>query len=232
MTAVKSPYPYFYSMLSSQEVIARTLAAPLVPVFYHADAAYAQAVARACYAGGVRVFEFTNRGAQALEVFQELAKLTTTDCPDLVLGIGTIYTAADAERFIAAGAAFVVQPVTTAEVAAACQRHDVAWLPGAMTPNEIYAATQLGAQVVKIFPGNLVGPHYIRALRGPMPHVRLMVTGGVEPTEASLREWFGAGVNVVGIGSQLFKGEGGPADITARVAPLMEFLQRKVASTQ
>ena len=218
-------------MLSSPEVIARTLAAPLVPVFYHADAAYAQAVVRACYAGGVRVFEFTNRGAQAFEVFQELAKLPATDCPDLVLGIGTIYTAAEAERFIAAGAAFVVQPVTTADVAAACQRHDVAWLPGALTPTEIYAATRLGAQVVKVFPGNLVGPDYIRALRGPMPHARLMVTGGVEPTVASLTEWFGAGANVVGIGSQLFKGVGDPAGLTARVAPLMQFLQRKVASS-
>ena len=216
-------------MLSSQEVIARTLAAPLVPVFYHADAAYAQAVVRACYAGGVRVFEFTNRGAQAFEVFRELAKLTATDCPKLVLGIGTIYTAAEAERFIAAGAAFVVQPVTTAEVAAACRSYDVAWVPGAMTPNEIYNATQLGAQLVKIFPGNLVGPDYIKALRGPMPTTKLMVTGGVEPTEASLTEWFGAGVNVVGVGSQLFKGVGEPAEITARVAPLMRFLQKQIA---
>jgi len=200
-------------MLSS-EVIARTLAAPLVPVFYHADAAYAQSIVRGCYAGGVRVFEFTNRGANAFEVFQELARLVADDCPDLVLGIGTIYTAAEAERFIAAGAAFVVQPVTTAEVAAACQRHDVAWVP----------ATQLGAQLVKIFPGNLVGPDYIKALRGPMPTTKLMVTGGVEPTEASLAEWFGAGVNVVGVGSQLFKGAGDAATITARVAPLLAFL--------
>jgi 2-dehydro-3-deoxyphosphogluconate aldolase/(4S)-4-hydroxy-2-oxoglutarate aldolase len=219
-------------MLSSSEVIARTLQAPLVPVFYHADAAYAQAIVRGCYAGGVRVFEFTNRGANAFEVFQELAKLVADDCPDLVLGIGTIYSAADAERFIAAGAAFVVQPVTTAEVAAACQRHDVAWLPGALTPNEIYAATQLGAQLVKIFPGNLVGPEYVKALRGPMPSVKLMVTGGVEPTEASLTEWFGAGVNVVGVGSQLFKGASDAATITARVAPLMTFLQQKAAAGQ
>ena len=207
------------------------LQAPLVPVFFHADAAYAQSVVRACYAGGVRVFEFTNRGANAFEVFQELAKLTATDCPDLVLGIGTIYTAADAERFMAAGVAFVVQPVTTADVAAACQRHDVAWVPGALTLNEIYAATQLGAQLVKIFPGNLVGPDYIKAVRGPLPATKLMVTGGVEPTEASLTEWFGAGVNVVGIGSQLFKGASDAATITARVAPLMAFLQKQATGS-
>lgn len=211
-------------MLSSQEVLARVLQAPLVPVFFHADAAYAQSMVRACYAGGVRVFEFTNRGANAFEVFQELTKLTQGDCPDLILGIGTIYTAADAERFIAAGAAFVVQPVTTADVAAACQRHDVAWVPGAQTLNEIYAATQLGAQLVKIFPGNVVGPGYIKAIRGPLPNTKLMVTGGVEPTEASLTEWLEAGINVVGIGSQLFKGATDAATITTRVAPLMQFL--------
>jgi len=210
--------------MSSSDVLAQVLAAPLVPVFFHADAAYAQSIVRACYAGGIRVFEFTNRGANAFEVFQELTKLVADDCPDLVLGIGTIYNAADAERFIAAGAAFIVQPVTTADVAEACQRHDVAWVPGAMTLNEIYNATQLGAQLVKVFPGNAVGPDYIKALRGPMPSVKLMVTGGVEATEASLTEWFGAGINVVGIGSQLFKGASDPAAITARVTPLMAFL--------
>ncbi|MGI4866652.1 MAG: hypothetical protein ACRYFZ_22210 [Janthinobacterium lividum] len=211
-------------MLSSSDVLAQVLAAPLVPVFFHADAAYAQSIVRACYAGGIRVFEFTNRGANAFEVFQELAKLTATDCPDLVLGIGTIYNAADAERFIAAGASFIVQPVTTADVAAACQRHDVAWVPGAQTLNEIYNATQMGAQLVKIFPGNVVGPDYIKAIRGPLPATKLMVTGGVEATEASLAEWFGAGINAVGIGSQLFKGATDPAAITARVIPLMQFL--------
>jgi 2-dehydro-3-deoxyphosphogluconate aldolase/(4S)-4-hydroxy-2-oxoglutarate aldolase len=210
--------------MSSQDVIARVLQTPLVPVFFHADAAFAQSVVRACYAGGIRVFEFTNRGANAFEVFQELVKLTESECPDLVLGIGTIYNAADAERFIAAGAAFIVQPITTADVAAACKAHDVAWLPGAMTLNEIYNATQLGAQLVKVFPGNIVGPDYIKAVRGPMPHTKLMVTGGVEPTEASLTEWFGAGINVVGIGSQLFKGANDAATITARVTPLMQFL--------
>jgi 2-dehydro-3-deoxyphosphogluconate aldolase/(4S)-4-hydroxy-2-oxoglutarate aldolase len=210
--------------MSSSDVLARVLQAPLVPVFFHADAIYAQSVVQACYAGGVRVFEFTNRGANAFEVFQELVKLARTDCPGLMLGIGTIYTGADAERFIAAGAAFIVQPVTTADVAVVCQRHDIAWVPGAMTPNEIYVASQLGAQLVKVFPGNVVGPDYIKALRGPMPATKLMVSGGVKPTEASLTEWFGAGVNVVGIGSQLFKGAANGAMITARVAPLMQHI--------
>ena len=211
-------------MLSSSEVLARVLQAPLVPVFFHADAAYAQQVVRACYAGGVRVFEFTNRGNNAWEVFQELVGLAQADCPDLVLGIGTIYTAAEAERFIAAGARFVVQPVTTAAVGVACRRHDVAWVPGAMTLNEIYAATQLGAPLVKVFPGNVLGPGFIRAVRGPLPHAKLMVTGGVEPTVASVGEWLAAGANVLGLGSQLFSGAGDAASLTARVAPLVRFI--------
>ena len=212
--------------MSSQETLTALLAVPLVPVFYHADAAYAQAVVRACYAGGLRAFEFTNRGPQAFEVFGALTQLVSTDCPELLLGIGTIYRAAEAERFIAAGARFVVQPVTTRDVAAACQQHDVAWVPGTQTLNEIWQAAELGAQLVKVFPGNVVGPDFIRAVRGPLPGVPLMVTGGVEPTEASLTEWFGAGVNVVGIGSQLFKGAADPAAITARVAPLRAFLPK------
>jgi 2-dehydro-3-deoxyphosphogluconate aldolase/(4S)-4-hydroxy-2-oxoglutarate aldolase len=213
-------------MPSSQDTLAALLAVPLVPVFYHADAAYAQDVVRACYAGGLRAFEFTNRGPAALAVFEALGQLVATDCPELVLGIGTIYRAAEAEQFIAAGAQFVVQPVTTRDVAATCQYHDVPWVPGAQTLNEIFHASELGAQLVKVFPGNVVGPDFIRAVRGPLPQVPLMVTGGVEPTEVSLREWFGAGVNVVGIGSQLFKGAADPAAITARVQPLLEFLPK------
>jgi 2-dehydro-3-deoxyphosphogluconate aldolase/(4S)-4-hydroxy-2-oxoglutarate aldolase len=198
-----------------------------VPVYYHADFAQAQAVVQACYDGGIRAFEFVNRGANALPVFEQLRAYVQQHCPEMALGIGTIYTAEEAAQFIAAGADFVVQPITTPAVGELCREQGVAWLPGALTPNEIYQASQLGAAVVKIFPGNLVGPDYIRALRGPMPHLRLMVTGGVEPTTASLADWFGAGVQAVGMGSQLFK-DADPAAITARVAPLMHYVSTLV----
>lgn len=168
------------------ETLATLLRYPVVPVFYHADAAYAQRMLQACYDGGIRVFEFTNRGANTLAVFTELQAFVQMNCPQMVLGIGTLFTAAQAEQFIAAGAAFVAQPCATAEV---CKAHGIPWLPGALTPIEIYQASQLGAAVVKIFPGNLVGPDYVKALRGPMPHIKLMVTGGVEPTEASRLVW-------------------------------------------
>ena len=212
------------------DFLATLLRYPVVPVFYHADAAHAQRIVQACYAGGIRVFEFVNRGEKALEVFAQLRDFAAKNCPELVLGIGTIYKAADAEQFIAAGAAFVVQPCATAEVAGVCRVHDVPWLPGAMTPTEVYQASELGAAVVKIFPGNVLGPDYIRALRGPLPQVRLMVTGGVEPTPESLGAWFGAGVDAVGMGSQLFKDAADPAALAAlpaRIDALMQFVQAR-----
>lgn len=196
---------------------------PLVPVFFHSDAVYAQNIAKACYAGGIRFFEFTNRGPEAFEVFHVLENFVRRNCPGMSLGIGTIYYPEDAERFIRAGADFVVQPVTTAAVAEVCKKHNKPWIPGAMTLNEIWNAWQLGATLVKVFPGNLLRPDYIRALRGPMPDVPLMVTGGVEPTEVSIREWINAGVQAVGLGSQMFKGDfsGDYSTLTARVRNLL-----------
>jgi 2-dehydro-3-deoxyphosphogluconate aldolase/(4S)-4-hydroxy-2-oxoglutarate aldolase len=209
---------------SPAHILDTVLRCPVVPVFYHADAVYAKRILQACYAGGLRVFEFTNRGEKAPQVFAELVAFVRDTCPDMLLGIGTIYQAEEAERFIAAGADFVVQPITTAPVAEVCQRHDVPWLPGAMTLNEIYQATQLGAALVKVFPGNVVGPGYIKSLRGPMPDVKLMVTGGVEPTTESLQEWFGAGVNVVGMGSQLFKNADDTEALSRQIADLLKFV--------
>ena len=200
---------------------------PLVPVFFHADGEYAENIARACYAGGIRFFEFTNRGPEAFEVFSRLAGFVKNNCPGMSLGVGTIYNAGDAERFIAAGAGFVVQPVATPEVGETCRRHGKPWIPGAMTLNEIWNARQSGADLVKVFPGNVLGPDYIKALRGPLPDVPLMVTGGVEPTEESLWEWFGAGVDAVGLGSQLFRGDlSSDFDgLSARISQLFGFLK-------
>lgn len=194
---------------------------PIVPVFYHADAAHTCAVLQACYDGGVRSFEFTNRGEAALSVFTELARYARINCPDMQLGIGTILTPDSAVQFIEAGAAFVVQPVTTAAVGDVCRQHNIPWIPAGATLNEIYQATLLGAQVVKVFPGNVVGPGFIKAIRGPMPQLNLMVTGGVEPTAESLNAWFSAGVTAVGIGSQLFSGGNQSSDgLRNRVAGL------------
>ncbi|MFC6225912.1 bifunctional 4-hydroxy-2-oxoglutarate aldolase/2-dehydro-3-deoxy-phosphogluconate aldolase [Hymenobacter artigasi] len=199
---------------------------PLVPVFYHPDAAYAGQVLRACYAAGLRVFEFTNRGPAAVAVFATLVEVVRAECPDMLLGIGTIFTAAEAEQFIDAGAAFVVQPCATADVAAVCQARAVAWLPGAQTVSEVYQATRLGAALVKIFPGNVVGPGFVKSLRGPLPHVPLMVTGGVSPTAESIGEWLGAGANAVGLGAQLFPAGTDPATLVPQLTALLAEARR------
>jgi 2-dehydro-3-deoxyphosphogluconate aldolase/(4S)-4-hydroxy-2-oxoglutarate aldolase len=180
-------------------------------LFFNADLTVAQHVLKACYDGGIRVFEFTNRGAEAPAIFAKLIDYCEKECPDLVLGIGTIYDAKQANEFIAMGADFMLQPFTTPEVGEVCAKHDIPWMPGTMTLTEIRNAEILGAKYVKIFPGNVVGPGFVKAIKGPMPKTKIMVTGGVEPNKESLSSWFGAGAAAVGMGSQLF-----PADLIAK----------------
>lgn len=195
---------------ASNIVYSRIEETPIVPLFFNADLTVAQQVLKACYDGGIRVFEFTNRGAEAPAIFAKLIDYCEKECPDLVLGIGTIYDAKQANEFIAMGADFMLQPFTTPEVGEVCAKHDIPWMPGTMTLTEIRNAEILGAKYVKIFPGNVVGPGFVKAIKGPMPKTKIMVTGGVEPNKESLSSWFGAGAAAVGMGSQLF-----PADLIA-----------------
>lgn len=210
--------------IPSHLVIQALIRQRVIPVFHHAEAAYAQQIVDTCYTAGIRAFEFANRETNTFSVFTHLRAYVSAKYPDLLLGTGTIYNAKEAEAFLEAGADFIVQPVTTADVAAVCRHYDVPWIPSALTPNEIFHATRLGAALVKIFPGSIVGPEYVRAVLAPMPTVKIMVTGGVEPTEENLRAWFAAGVSVVGMGSQLFKpGHDLPA-LEARLAHLMHLV--------
>ena len=199
-------------------------AAPIVPVFYHANPGYASEILAACYQGGLRIFEFTLRGDHALQVFAALKSYAGAYCPGLLLGIGTIYTVEQARQFLAAGADFIVQPVTVPGVGEVCKTAGKPWIPGAFTPNEIWAAQLAGADLVKIFPGNAIGPGYVQALRGPMPDVPLMVTGGIPPDPGEIRQWLQAGVQAVGIGSQLFKGslDGSQKALSKKIAGLIE----------
>jgi 2-dehydro-3-deoxyphosphogluconate aldolase/(4S)-4-hydroxy-2-oxoglutarate aldolase len=192
-------------------VYSRIEETPIVPLFFNADLTVAQHVLKACYDGGIRVFEFTNRGAEAPAIFAKLIDFCEKECPDLVLGIGTIYDARQANEFISMGADFMLQPFTTPEVGEVCAKNDIPWMPGTMTLTEIRNAEILGAKYVKIFPGNVVGPGFVKAIKGPMPKTKIMVTGGVEPNKESLSSWFGAGAAAVGMGSQLF-----PADLIAK----------------
>jgi len=212
-----------------QKVYQTLAGAPIVPVFYNADAALTCQIIKACYDGGIRVFEFTNRGEKAKEVFKVLREYISTNYPEMALGIGTVFNALQAEEFIALGADFVVQPCTSTDVAEVCAAQNIAWMPGAMTVSEVYNASLLGAEIVKIFPGNVVGSGFVKALKGPLPTVKVMVTGGVEPTTDSLQEWFVAGVSAVGIGSQLFPKEvieaGNFEEITTKVYTLISYSQ-------
>jgi 2-dehydro-3-deoxyphosphogluconate aldolase/(4S)-4-hydroxy-2-oxoglutarate aldolase len=196
---------------ASSVVYSRIEETPIVPLFFNADLTVAQHVLKACYDGGIRVFEFTNRGAEAPTIFSKLIDYCEKECPDLVLGIGTIFDAKQATEFIEMGADFMLQPFTTPEVGEVCAKHDIPWMPGTMTLTEIRNAEILGAKYVKIFPGNVVGPGFVKAIKGPMPKTKIMVTGGVEPNRESLSSWFGAGAAAVGMGSQLF-----PADLIAK----------------
>ena len=175
----------------------------LIPVFNHRDIAVAKSVLDASYTAGIRVFEFTNRDENALEVFKELVVYVEA-YPDLILGIGTIFSSEDAKTFYDAGAKFIVSPALIPEVAHFCNAQGLTWIPGCGSVTEIYNAVQLGAKVIKIFPGNVLGPPFVKSVRAVFPTILIMPTGGVTPTADNLNSWFAAGANFVGMGSQLY----------------------------
>lgn len=185
--------------------------APMVPVFYNKDAGIAKAVVKACYDGGVRLFEFTNRGDFAHEVFAEVSKFVSEECPEMALGVGSVVDPATAALYMQLGADFVVGPLFNPEVAKICNRRCVPYVPGCGSVSEIGFAQEAGCDVCKLFPGDVLGTKMVKGLLAPMPWSKIMVTGGVEPTEENLSSWFNAGVFAVGMGSKLF-----PKDIVAR----------------
>lgn len=180
----------------------------MVPVFYHKDLEVSKQVVKACYEGGVRAFEFTNRGDFAHEIFSELVKWAAIECPDLIIGIGSIVDAGTASLYLQLGANFVVGPLLNPDIFKVCNRRQVAYIPGCGSVSEIGYAQELGAEVVKVFPaGNVGGPSFVKNVKAPMPWSSIMVTGGVEPTEENLTKWVEAGVTCVGMGSNLFPKE-------------------------
>jgi 2-dehydro-3-deoxyphosphogluconate aldolase/(4S)-4-hydroxy-2-oxoglutarate aldolase len=180
----------------------------MVPVFYHKDIEVAKNVVKACYEGGVRAFEFTNRGDFAFEVFAELVKWTEKQCPDMILGIGSVVDASTASLYLQLGANFVVSPILNPDIFKVCNRRCVPYVPGCGSVSEIGMAQELGADMVKVFPAsNVGGPSFVKNVKAPMPWTNIMVTGGVEPTDENLKVWFKAGVSCVGMGSNLFPKE-------------------------
>ena len=179
----------------------------MVPVFYHADLETAKAVVKACYEGGVRAFEFTNRGDFAHEVFGELVKYANKELPGMIMGIGSIVDPATAALYLQLGANFVVGPLFNPEIAPICNRRLVPYCPGCGTVSEVGQAQELGCDLCKVFPGDVLGPKFVKGLMAPMPWSKIMVTGGVEPTVENLSSWFKAGAFAVGMGSCLFPKE-------------------------
>jgi len=175
----------------------------MVPLFYHQDLEVSKKVITACYKGGARLLEFTARGDFAHEVFGELVKYVTKELPKMIMGVGSVTDAASASRYMSLGANFIVTPVLREDIALVCNRRKVLWSPGCGSLTEIARAEELGCEIVKLFPGGIYGPEFVKAVRGPQPWTSIMPTGGVAPTKENLECWFKAGVTCVGMGSKL-----------------------------
>lgn len=186
------------------QVLQKIGATRMVPVFYNANAEVAKKVVKACYDGGVRAFEFTNRGDFAHEVFAEVVKYAAKECPELALGVGSIVDAPTASLYIQLGANFVVGPLFNPDIAKVCNRRLIPYTPGCGSVSEVGFAQEAGCDLCKLFPGDVLSPKMVKGLLAPMPWSKIMVTGGVEPTEENLSAWMKAGAYCVGMGSKLF----------------------------
>jgi 2-dehydro-3-deoxyphosphogluconate aldolase/(4S)-4-hydroxy-2-oxoglutarate aldolase len=185
------------------EVLVAAVDAGVLPLFYTPDADRALRITGALREGGARVIEFTDRGPGAWGAFTALAAQAARHDPEAILGAGSIRDPEAADRFIASGARFIVGPSFSADVARLCNRRRIPYLPGCATPTEIVAAEESGVELVKVFPGDSLGVAFLRAIRGPLPETQVVVTGGVQATEASVGEWIGAGAACLGFGSAL-----------------------------
>jgi 2-dehydro-3-deoxyphosphogluconate aldolase / (4S)-4-hydroxy-2-oxoglutarate aldolase len=193
---------------SRVDVINKIREAGIIPLFFHKDQEVCRNVIKACHEGGSRIFEFTNRGDYAHEVFSELNKWVEKELPDMIMGAGSVVDAGTASLYIQLGVNFIVSPILNPDMAKVCNRRKILWMPGCGSASEINYAEELGAEIIKIFPGKSVGgADFIKSMKGPCPWSSLMPTGGVEPTADSLKEWFDAGAVCVGLGSNLITKE-------------------------
>ncbi len=201
----------------------------LVPLFYQSDPHIAIQILEACYNGGVRTVEFTSRGDFAHEVFRELNRHALNHLPGMMLGVGSVTDAASASLYMQLGANFIVTPVLREDIAQVCNRRKVLWSPGCGSLSEIARAEELGCEVVKLFPGDILGATFVKALKGPQPWTNVMPTGGVTPDEESLRSWFEAGVSCVGMGSKLITQEiinsGDTSALTQKVRQCIQWIE-------
>jgi 2-dehydro-3-deoxyphosphogluconate aldolase/(4S)-4-hydroxy-2-oxoglutarate aldolase len=190
-------------MKNQQDILNQITQQKMLPLYFHKDATVSINILKALYNAGIKAVEYTNRGAEAVDNFKALRKVVDESMPGMLLGIGTVKTVDDAQKFISAGADFIISPVVFPPVAKAVQDAGLLWIPGCLTPTEIFTAEMNGAKMVKIFPGSVVGPSYISAIKELFPGLLFMPTGGVDTTAENIKEWFDAGVVAVGMGSKL-----------------------------
>ena len=195
------------SQYSRIQVINKMMESRVVPLFYHSDFQVAKNILQACYNGGARLIEFTNRGDFAIEVFSKLIKFASNELPGMIVGIGSVTDSAAASQYMLLGANFIVTPVLREDIAIVCNRRKVLWIPGCGSLTEIAKAEEMGCEFVKLFPGNIYGPDFIKSVKAPQPWSSIMPTGGVSIEQSNLLGWFKAGADCVGLGSKLISKE-------------------------
>ncbi len=219
---------------SKSEVLSLLAKQGMVPLFYHPDIELGKEVLRAVYNGGGRVIEFTSRGDCAHEVFNALNKFCQKELPEMMLGVGSITDAGTTALYIQLGASFIVTASFREDIARTCNRRKIPYMPGCGTLTEIGTAEEMGCDIVKLFPGSIYGPDFVKAVMAPQPWSQVMPTGGVVPSEENLKGWFDAGVVCVGMGSKLIGKDvlvdrdfGGLQEKTAATLKLIERLRNK-----
>ena len=194
-------------MMTEEQMKAYVKKVKLLPLFYHDDITTCKEIIKALYTAGIRCIEFTNRGPLALENFKLLLAHRNEHYADLILAIGTIQNQKEAQAFIEAGADFLISPIFDQSIADAAYLHKILWIPGCMTPTEIHMAESAGCDLIKLFPGNVLGPGFVTAIKPLFPSISFIVTGGVDTSPENLTAWFKAGVVGVGMGSKLMSEE-------------------------
>ncbi|MES2277791.1 MAG: bifunctional 4-hydroxy-2-oxoglutarate aldolase/2-dehydro-3-deoxy-phosphogluconate aldolase [Bacteroidota bacterium] len=175
----------------------------ILPLYFNKDAEISVNILHALYKAGIKTIEYTNRGEAALKNFAKLREVCDKELGGMYLGVGTIKNAAQAQSFVDAGADYIISPGLVEEVIPVAEKAGLLWIPGCMTPTEIIRAENLGAKVVKLFPGNMLGPSFLSGIKELFPGMLFMPTGGVELTKENIGGWFKAGVCAVGMGSKL-----------------------------
>jgi 2-dehydro-3-deoxyphosphogluconate aldolase/(4S)-4-hydroxy-2-oxoglutarate aldolase len=190
-------------MSKSQQATDAIVQQGILPLYFNPDETVSVDVLKAIYKAGIKAVEYTNRGEAALSNFKKMVQVRNAEMPGLLMGVGTIKNLKQAEDYMAAGADFLVSPGFVPDVAVYCVANGIFYAPGCMTPSEIIAAENAGVKFIKLFPGNMLGPEFLGAVKEIFPKLLFMPTGGVDTTRENIEGWFKAGVCAVGMGSKL-----------------------------